>query len=69
MRPSAPCHSIQSPQQGCSTTAPRSDLTLIYGMRLLPEGEVTEINDTTLRLANGHEAHVTMQVIENAQAD
>jgi hypothetical protein len=38
-------------------------------MRLLPEGEVTEINDTTLRLANGHEAHVTMQVIENAQAD
>lgn len=33
-------------------------------MRLLSEGEVTEINDATLALAIGHEAHVTMHVIE-----
>ena len=29
-----------------------ANLTLIYGLRLLPEGEVTEIHDATLKLAN-----------------
>lgn len=36
-------------------------------MRLLPEGEVTEIQDATLKLANGHEAHVTMHVLEGSR--
>ena len=44
-----------------------ANLTLIYGMRLLPEGEVTEINDATLKLANGREAHVTMHVLEGSR--
>lgn len=44
-----------------------ANLTLIYGLRLLPEGEVTEIHDATLKLANGHEAHVTMHVIEGSR--
>jgi N-acyl-L-homoserine lactone synthetase len=39
-------------------------LTLIYGLRLLPEGEVTAIQDTRLKLANGHEACVTMHILE-----
>ena len=44
-----------------------ANLTLIYGLRLLPEGEVTEIQDATLKLANGHEAHVTMHTIEGSR--
>jgi hypothetical protein len=44
-----------------------ANLTLVYGMRLLPEGEVTEIHDATLKLVNGHEAHVTMHVIEGSR--
>ncbi len=44
-----------------------ANLTLIYGMRLLPEGEVTEIQDATLKLANGHDAHVTMHVIDGSR--
>jgi hypothetical protein len=44
-----------------------ANLTLVYGMRLLPEGEVTEIQDATLKLVNGHEAHVTMHVIEGSR--
>jgi hypothetical protein len=44
-----------------------ANLTLIYGMRLLPEGEVQEIHDATLKLANGHEAHVTMHVLEGSR--
>ena len=47
--------------------APMANLTLIYGMRLLPEGEVTEIRDATLKLANGNEAHVTMHVLEGSR--
>jgi hypothetical protein len=46
-----------------------ANLTLIYGLRLLPEGEVTEIKDATLKLANGHEAHVTMHVLEGSREE
>ena len=46
-----------------------ANLTLIYGLRLLPEGEVTEIKDATLKLANGHEAHVTMHVMEGSREE
>lgn len=46
-----------------------ANLTLIYGLRMLPEGEVTEIKDATLKLANGHEAHVTMHVLEGSREE
>jgi ribosomal 50S subunit-associated protein YjgA (DUF615 family) len=45
-----------------------ANLTLIYGLRLLPEGEVAEIHDATLKLTNGHEAHVTMHILEGSRA-
>ena len=44
-------------------------LTLIYGLRLLPEGEVTEIQDATLKLANGNQAHVAMHSIEGSRQE
>jgi nitrogenase molybdenum-iron protein alpha/beta subunit len=43
-----------------------ANLTLIYGLRLLPEGEVAEVGDATLKLANGHEARVTMHILEGS---
>ena len=46
-----------------------ANLTLIYGLRLLPEGEVTAIEDATLKLANGHVAHVTMHSIEGSRQE
>lgn len=46
-----------------------ANLTLIYGMRLLPEGEVSEIQDATLKLTNGHQAHVTMHLIEGSREE
>ncbi len=49
--------------------ASMANLTLVYGMRLLPEGEVTKIEDATLKLANGHEAHVTMHTIEGSREE
>ena len=44
-----------------------ANLTLIYGMRLLPEGEIAQVEDATLKLANGNEAHVTMHVLEGTR--
>jgi hypothetical protein len=44
-----------------------ANLTLIYGLRLLPEGEVSQVQDATLKLANGNEAHVTMHVLEGSR--
>jgi hypothetical protein len=46
-----------------------ANLTLIYGLRLLPEGEVVGIEDATLKLANGREAHVTMHTIEGSRQE
>ncbi len=46
-----------------------ANLTLIYGLRMLPEGEVKEIGDATLKLTNGNEAHVTMHVLEGSREE
>jgi hypothetical protein len=44
-----------------------ANLTLVYGMRLLPEGEVKQIHDATLELVNGNQAHVTMHLLEGSR--
>ncbi|MFZ0394817.1 MAG: allantoinase [Terracidiphilus sp.] len=44
-----------------------ANLTLVYGLRLLPEGEVKEVQDAALTLINGHQAHVTMHMIEGSR--
>jgi len=44
-----------------------ANLTLVYGMRLLPADEVAEVGDATLKLNNGREAHVTMHVLERTK--
>lgn len=46
-----------------------ANLTLVYGLRLLPEGEVKEIEDAKLKLENGHEARVTMHVLEGSREE
>jgi hypothetical protein len=46
-----------------------ANLTLVYGLRLLPEGEVSGIEDATIKLANGNQAHVSMHMIEGSRAE
>ncbi|MBZ5722670.1 MAG: allantoinase [Acidobacteriia bacterium] len=46
-----------------------ANLTLVYGMRLLPADEVVEVGDATLKLKNGREAHVTMHLLEGSKED
>jgi hypothetical protein len=46
-----------------------ANLTLIYGMRLLPEGEVAQVGDAPLKLKNGHDARVTMHMLEGSREE
>jgi hypothetical protein len=46
-----------------------ANLTLVYGMRLLPAEEVVEIGEAPVELKNGRRAHVTMHVLEGSKAD
>jgi len=46
-----------------------ANLTLVYGMRLLPAEDVAEVGQAPIKLANGREAHVTMNVLEGSKEE
>jgi hypothetical protein len=46
-----------------------ANLTLVYGLRLLPSDEVSEVGEATIKLKNGHEAHVTMHILEGGKEE
>lgn len=44
-----------------------ANLTLVYGLRLLPSDELAEVGDATLKLKSGREARVTMHILEGTK--
>ncbi len=44
-----------------------ANLTLVYGMRLLPADEVVEVSEAPIKLKNGNEARVTMHILEGSR--
>ena len=44
-------------------------LALVYGLRLIPEEELGEIQDATIVLKNGRTARVTMHLIEGSKEE
>ena len=44
-----------------------ANLTLIYGLRLLPADEVAKVGDAPVELKNGNQAAVTMHVLEGSR--
>ena len=44
-----------------------ANLTLVYGMRLLPADEVAAVSEAPITLKNGNEAHVTMHILEGSR--
>ena len=46
-----------------------ANLTLVYGMRLLPADDVTEVGQAPVKLKNGREAHVTMHILEGSKEE
>jgi len=46
-----------------------ANLTLVYGMRLLPSEDVLEVGQAPVKLKNGREAHITMHVLEGSKEE
>ena len=46
-----------------------ANLTLVYGMRLLPSEEIAEVGDAPIQLKNGHPARVTMHILEGSKEE
>jgi hypothetical protein len=46
-----------------------ANLTLVYGLRLLPSEELSAVEDATLKLKNGNDAHVTMHLLERSKEE
>jgi hypothetical protein len=46
-----------------------ANLTLVYGMRLLPADEVAEVSDAPIQLKNGNQARVTMHILEGSREE
>lgn len=44
-----------------------ANLILVYGMRLLPSEEVTEVGEAVIKLKNGREARVTLHILEGSK--
>jgi hypothetical protein len=44
-------------------------LALIYGMRLLPEEDLSEVKDASVVLKNGRTARVAMHLIEGSKEE
>jgi hypothetical protein len=44
-----------------------ANLTLVYGMRLLPAEDILEVGEAPVKLRNGNTAHVTMHVLEGSK--
>jgi hypothetical protein len=46
-----------------------ANLSLVYGMRLLPAEEVVEIGEGIIQLKNGHQARVTLHLLEGTKEE
>ena len=46
-----------------------ANLSLVYGMRLLPVDELSELADATVKLKNGREVRVTMHMLEGSKEE
>ena len=44
-----------------------ANLTLVYGLRLLPSDEVEAVGAATIKLKNGRDAQVTMHILEGGK--
>jgi hypothetical protein len=46
-----------------------ANLTLVYGMRLLPSDEIEQVGEAPIKLKNGRDTHVTMHVLEGSKEE
>lgn len=66
----APSAMLTLSSKNCSESdSLMANLTLVYGLRLLPSDELAEVSDAVLKLKNGREAHVTMHMLEGSKEE
>jgi len=46
-----------------------ANLALVYGMRLLPLDELSELSDAVVKLRNGREVRVTLHMLEGSKEE
>ncbi len=46
-----------------------ANLTLVYGLRLLPAEDIVTVGEAPVELRNGNTAHVTMHVLEGSKEE
>jgi hypothetical protein len=46
-----------------------ANLSLVYGLRLLPAGELEQVGSGSIRLKNGREEHVTLHLLEGSKEE
>ena len=46
-----------------------ANLSLVYGLRLLPEGELKEVGSGSIKLKNGRAEHVTLHLLEGSKEE
>ncbi len=46
-----------------------ANLSLVYGLRLLPAGELEEVGAGMIKLRNGREEHVTLHLLEGSKEE
>jgi hypothetical protein len=46
-----------------------ANLALVYGLRLLPEGELERVGSGSITLKNGREEHVTLHLLEGSKEE
>jgi hypothetical protein len=44
-----------------------ANLTLVYGLRLLPSDEIAEVSEATIKLKSGRDARVAMHTLEGTK--
>lgn len=46
-----------------------ANLSLVYGLRLLPAEELEQVGSGTIKLHNGREEHVTLHLLEGSKEE
>jgi len=46
-----------------------ANLSLVYGLRLLPAGELDQVGSGKITLKNGREEHVTLHLLEGSKEE
>ncbi len=68
----APTHDAPAAGAWIGGTALQSgmaNLSLVYGLRLLPQGELEQVGEGKIKLRNGREEHVTLHLLEGSKEE